>query len=153
MGLFKVDFDSLQFEPEFISGFSTLYANSNSCVNNGFFTIFFDVSKSCRQSDPLSIHLGSETIGSSNKDWCLNSWLTFKSNRDTYQYVCKRYFTISQWHQKLVERKPRNSTVFSQMLRAENILGKTEPVWLGHTKAKPRLIEENQCNGLKSLTY
>ena len=58
MGLFKIILTAYNFRPEFISVFSTLYANSNSCViNNGFFTIFFDISKSCRQGDLLSPYL------------------------------------------------------------------------------------------------
>ena len=43
---------------DFISWFSVLYANSNSCViNNGFFSKFFNIGRSCRLGDPLSPYL------------------------------------------------------------------------------------------------
>ena len=46
------------FRSEFISRFSTLYANRNSCVSNiGFFSTFLNTSRSCRQGDPLSSYL------------------------------------------------------------------------------------------------
>ena len=67
---FEKAFDSLEwdylesvlkvynFGEDFRTWFSILYKNSNSCViNNGFFTEFFKIGRSCRQGDPLSPYL------------------------------------------------------------------------------------------------
>ena len=67
---FEKAFDSLEwdylesvlkvynFGNDFRTWFSILYKNSSSCViNNGFFTDFFTIERSCRQGDPLSPYL------------------------------------------------------------------------------------------------
>ena len=67
---FEKAFDSLEwdyletvlreynFGPDFMKWFSIIYKNSCSCViNNGFFTEFFRIGRSCRQGDPLSPYL------------------------------------------------------------------------------------------------
>ena len=67
---FEKAFDSLEwdylgsvlkaynFGKDFRKWFTILYKNSSSCViNNGFFTEFFKIERSCRQGDPLSPYL------------------------------------------------------------------------------------------------
>ena len=49
---------AFNFGPQFIAWFNILYKNSCSCViNNGFFSEFFTLGRSCRQGDPLSLYL------------------------------------------------------------------------------------------------
>ena len=67
---FEKGFDSLEwgyiekvlkaynFGDDFLTWFTVLYRISCSCVtNNGFFSEFFKISRSCRQGDPLSPYL------------------------------------------------------------------------------------------------
>ena len=50
--------EKYNFGSDFIQWFNILYANASICViNNGFFSEFFRIHRSCRQGDPLSPYL------------------------------------------------------------------------------------------------
>ena len=135
---FEKAFDSLEwdylqliltaynFGPEFISGVSTLYANSNSSViNNGFFTNFFDISRSCRQGDPLSPYLfilavEPLTAAIRNSD-SIHGLRLNRTEIHNSMYADDTLLFLNGTENSLKESL--EFLVFSQMLRAENKFG------------------------------
>ena len=123
--------------------FSILYKNSNSCViNNGFFTEFFKIGRSCRQGDPLSPYLFilaveplATAIRNSDK---VKGILVNEKEIKIGQYADDTFLLLDGTVKSLNES-------FSILKSFEKILGsqinmeKTLAVWLGSEKERLKI--------------
>ena len=139
----KLILTAYNFGPEFISGFSTLYANSNSCViNNGFFTNFFDISRSCRQGDPLSPYLFILAVeplaGAIRNSDSIHGLCLSQTEIHISMYADDTLLFLDDTENSLKESLEILQS-FHKCSGLKINLSKTKAVWLGNTKAKTQI--------------
>ena len=159
---FEKAFDSLEwdylesvlkvyyFRNDFRTWFSILYKNSSSCViNNGFFTDFFTIERSCRQGDPLSPYLFilaiepmASTISNSDK---VKGLVVNEKHIKIGQYADDTFLLLNDTDASVKE-------CFHILQLFEGYSGlkinieKTQVVWLGDKRYKETLHHDSSLN-------
>ena len=155
---FEKAFDSLEwfylnkvlkaynFGEQFISWFNILYKNSSSCViNNGMFSEFFQLGRSCRQGDPLSPYLfilAIEPLAEEIKQNSKIKGLQFQAtNIKIGQYADDTFLLLDGSEMSLRESLlVLKKFEFCSGLKVN--VDKTQVVWLGSSRNNPEICED-----------
>ena len=134
------------FGSDFISWFSVLYANSNSCViNNGFFSKFFKIGRSCRQGDPLSPYLfilAVELLAGAIRNSDIVHGIKANNKELRIGMYADDTFLILDGTEKSLTGSLHIFKSFCKCSGLKINMSKTQAVWLGNSFTKPQCLSK-----------
>ena len=121
-----------------------MYANSNSCViNNGFFSKFFKIGRSCIQGDPLSPYLfilAVEPLAGAIRNSDIIHGIK-ANNKDLIMYADDTFLFLDGAEKSLTGSLHILKS-FYKCSGLKTNMSKTQAVWLGNSSTKPQIFSK-----------